>query len=145
MAAQPQLEDQPERQQLIAQLARSRAQLAADLDGMLHELDFKSKLGSSFRNHSRAWISGAAITGLALAVIPTRLRGGKRKRGRDQSGGRREAGRQARREADGEHRLLTSGLLMATLKTLFPVVKPVLLALASRRMNSVADRLGKPQ
>ena len=63
----------PDRKELIAELAASRAALSGYSTALRHDFDFGAKLKRNFRVHPAAWIGGAALLGLLLSkLLPAR-------------------------------------------------------------------------
>jgi len=64
----------PDRKELIAELAASRAAFTGYTTALRHDFDLGSKLKRSFRGHPAAWIGGAALLGLLLSKLPPTCR-----------------------------------------------------------------------
>lgn len=62
------------KEQLVAELARSRSSMARDCAALRHELDMKAKFEGVVRRNPLAWFGGAAALGWMLAGPKTRTR-----------------------------------------------------------------------
>jgi hypothetical protein len=65
--------------ELLAQIAASRARLAAAAgglrdagEGVKRSLDVPARVSDSFRKHRPAWLGGAALLGILLSKLPAR-------------------------------------------------------------------------
>jgi hypothetical protein len=65
-------EPQDEKQRIILELGRTRAQLAEESVLVRRNLDLNQHLTNSIREHSWAWMSVAAIFGWILSRLPAR-------------------------------------------------------------------------
>jgi hypothetical protein len=65
-------EPQDEKQRIILELSRTRAQLSEQSALVQRNLDINQHLTNSIREHSWAWISVAAIFGWLLSRLPAR-------------------------------------------------------------------------
>lgn len=61
--------------QLIAEIARNRIELAAHRAGLRHASQVGDRLQRSFKNHAAVFFGTAAVAGVLLSLIP-RVRGG---------------------------------------------------------------------
>ncbi len=139
MAARTETKQKPDREELVRQLTASRVRLGRDLEGMLYELDVKSKLKRSVARNSGTWVAGAAASGLILALLP-----GKRKERKKQSRSKHSKTEIASEQVSpGKRQKLTESLLIDVFKTIFPVMKPLLIALATRKVGAMAANLEK--
>lgn len=59
----------PDREELIAELAASRAALTGYTAALRHDFDFGAKLKRSFRAYPAVWLGGAALLGLLLSRL----------------------------------------------------------------------------
>jgi hypothetical protein len=57
---------------LIVKAARSRDQVGRDLRGLQYELNFPAKLRQSYLRYTTYWLSGAAVVGVLMALLPLR-------------------------------------------------------------------------
>ena len=114
------------REQILAELAVTRAALAVDTATVRRELDFKAKANAIVRRNPFAWFGGAAILGWWLAGPKRKTRTVTKVVDRDgrrvKSPVKRKAGR--------------FGLLLALFRLAFPYIQPVLSSYAT-------DLLGK--
>ncbi len=60
--------------QIVAELARSRSEMARDCSALRRELDVKAKFNRVVRRNPLAWFGGAAALGWMLAGPKTRTR-----------------------------------------------------------------------
>jgi hypothetical protein len=104
--------------ELIAELARARARLTANAQGLRTELDFPTKARRAFTRHPAVWIGGAALLGLLVAKLPARRKKGVVKR----------KGAEPVLEKAGQ-----AGLLLGALKIAFDFARPALLKWATQR------------
>jgi hypothetical protein len=104
--------------ELKAQIARSRTRVGTDLRGLRYELDFPAKFRRSFRQQTVSWISAAAAVGALIALAPMR----KKKiyvdaRGRDKP----------------EKKLMETGVVLAAMKLVANLAKPVIMEFVKNR------------
>ena len=113
--------------QLIAELARARHGVSANVHGLRR--DVVHRLGAAYRRHSIAWISGAGLLGFVLARFPARTK---------------KAALSPRgRKPGAEGKVVKAGLLITVLKIAFDLTRPVLTKWLTRRVVSyAADRFG---
>lgn len=62
------------KEQILANLARSRSEMARDCSALRRELDVKAKFNRVVRRNPLAWFGGAAALGWMLAGPKTRTR-----------------------------------------------------------------------
>jgi hypothetical protein len=60
------------KQQLVAQMARSRTELAGNTGAVRYTLNFPRRFGLVFEKYSFGWVSIAALVGWVLARLPAR-------------------------------------------------------------------------
>ena len=65
-------DSQDERNRIIAELARRRVELSDQSLIVRRDLDVGRRMSESFREHSRIWMSVAAIFGWLLSRLPAR-------------------------------------------------------------------------
>jgi hypothetical protein len=58
--------------ELSAKIAASRERVECNLRGLDYELDFKAKLHRSYLHYTTYWVSGAAVVGVLMTLLPTR-------------------------------------------------------------------------
>jgi hypothetical protein len=104
--------------ELKAEIARSREQVARDLRGLRYELDFPAKFRRSFRKQTGSWISAAAAVGALIALAPMR----KKKVYVDAK---------SRRKTD--KKLLETGLWLAAMKLAANLARPVIMEFVKNR------------
>lgn len=120
------------KEELIAEVSRSRAAIAQDSALVSEELNLVSKLKHSVRSRPFAWLGGAAALGYVLAGPKTRTKTvTKFVRGGDKP----------RIEKKKKHGIL--GGLFAALKFFSPLLRPALSAYAMRRLTKFAEELGR--
>jgi hypothetical protein len=103
---------------LKAEIAGSRENLARELAGLRYELDFPAKFRRSFRKQTGSWLSAAAAVGALIALAPMR----KKKVYVDAT---------SRRRTD--KKLLETGLGLAAIKLLTNLARPVILEFVKNR------------
>ena len=127
MAEQPQRD---RKSQLIAELERSRAELARSGRGVRRDLDVGAHLKHSILRQKTAWLTGAAVTGWALARLPGIFR---KKKARQESEA--PAARQIRQKEKER-----GGLLLAALSLAGTLLKPAITAFVSRKIADLASK-----
>lgn len=126
----------PGKAELVSALATSRARLSSDLKGIGYEIDVKSRLQSSIRRNTGSWLTGAATTGLVLSLLPRRR---KKVVIENTPGGTVRDGNPGKSKPRKERR--AKSLLLESLKLALPIAKPLLLAVATRKVNNLANRI----
>src|SRR5882724_493732 len=58
--------------ELTAELARSRAHISRNVQGLRHDLDFPARARRAFTTHPAVWIGGAVLLGLVISRLPLR-------------------------------------------------------------------------
>ena len=58
--------------ELTAKIARSRERVQRDLSGLQYELNFSAKLRRSYLHYTTYWLSGAAVVGVLMTLLPMR-------------------------------------------------------------------------
>jgi len=111
--------------QLIAELERSRSDLARDLRGVRHGLDVGAHLRHAFVRQKAAWLGGAALTGWLLSRLPSRRKAVPR-------GDKPLAGMPKPKQSE------RGGLLLAALGVAGTILKPAITALATRKIKEFA-------
>ena len=65
---------QRRKNELIAELARSRSGMTLHAGQVKYQSDVPRRLKSSFRDHVGVWLTGALVTGGAISLLPARER-----------------------------------------------------------------------
>ena len=124
-------------QQLRQEIAHSRDHLARDLTGLRYELDFPLKFRKSFQRNAAVWISAAVLTGVVFTAraIPKKKiiyasssKTGQQKKGEEQKKG-----------------LLQAGLAMGALRFAATMLRPVIVSMVTRKLNSYGGGTGRPR
>ena len=124
------------KEQILAEVARSRSSIARDYSAVRQELDFPSKVNQLFRRKPMAWLGGAAALGWLLSGPKTKTRVVTRFLKSD--------GKLARRvEKEPASRMGLLGFLIAVIRFSLPLLKPVLTAYAGKRFADLAAKLAK--
>ena len=122
-------------QQLRQEIAHSRDHLARDLTGLRYELDFPLKFRKSFQRNAAVWISAAVLTGVVFTaraiprkkiIYTTDSKSGHRAKGEEQKKG-----------------LLQAGLAMGALRFAATLLRPVVVSMVTRKLNSYGGRTGR--
>lgn len=122
------------KEQLLFELAQSRAILSRDCDIVRQELDFKAKARRLVRRKPLAWLGGAAVLGWVLAGPKTKTRVIKKTVT--------ATGKKVRTEKSAPaSRLGWLAGLLAVVKFATPLLKPVLTAYAGKRFANMASNL----
>jgi len=128
MAKQSQVTRADRKAELISELAWSRAELARNLHDARNDLDLVAHLKHSVVQRKTAWITGAAVAGWILSRLPGRKKKQPAPKALHVESSRRNAER--------------TGILLAILGALFNLFRPLLTALATRKINEMAARSG---
>ncbi len=116
--------------ELLAEISRSRLAIARDFGAVKEELNVSSKLGRTFSRHPFAWLGGAAALGWILSGPKTKTRVvtvGKDSKGAVKKTVKSPAG------------LL--GIFLTILRIAVPMLKPVFSAYAAKRFAEMATKL----
>jgi hypothetical protein len=111
--------------ELIAELARARRQLDVSGNNVRHALDVPARVRSNFQKHALVWVGGAVLVGVLIAKFPRRSR--KESAGQGKNSALPKAG--------------AAGLLLATGKIAFDVLRPVLVKWLANRAAPIAEDL----
>ena len=109
---------------LIAQLDRARGEIAVHNRGAMAHADVGGKLRVGFTRHRGAWLGIASLFGLLMAKLPARTKKVLVGRGR---GGQQLA-------SAGK-----AGIFLGALKLGLDILKPLLIAWATKRMGTIAS------
>jgi hypothetical protein len=111
-----------EKAQLIAELARARADVSTNIGALRHDLDFPTRAKKSFTSSPMPWLGGAALIGLIISRIPGRTKKVVRISPKQpQDSPVEKAGK--------------AGLLLGALKIAFDFARPTLLKWATQRFS----------
>jgi hypothetical protein len=116
--------------ELLAEITRSRLAIARDFGSVKEELDVSSKLGKIFSRHPFVWLGGAAALGWILAGPKTKTRVvtmGKDKKGTVKKTVSSPAG--------------FLGIFLTILRIVVPMLKPAFSAYAAKRFAEMASKL----
>lgn len=121
--------------EILAEIARSREAIARDCAGVRAEVDLAAKVRRSVRTHPLAWLGGAGALGFLFAgprrrTIVKHVEARPKKRG----------GGTETRVSRGPAWWAT---LLALVKFLLPFVRPALSAYAARRLGEFAEKMAK--
>jgi type IV secretory pathway component VirB8 len=105
--------------ELRAEIARSRQQVARHLRGLRHELDFLAKFRRSFREQTVSWLTAAAAVGALIALAPLR----KKKVYVDAKSGQKT-----------KRKLIETGFALGALKIAASLVRPVIVEFVKNRL-----------
>ena len=122
------------KEQILAELSRSRAAMARDFTSVRTALDFQAKLKQLVRRKPMAWLGGAAALGWLLAGPKTKTRVVTRL---VKSGDK--IPKRAEKESPSRRGVL--GVLLALLKFSLPLLKPALTAYAGKRFADLSEKL----
>lgn len=126
------------KEQLIAELARTRQAMTRDCAGIKRELDYKAKLEAAVRRKPFAWFGGAAIVGWMLAGPKTRTK--HRTITKYVPQGEKVPKAQVAKSAG---RFGFLGIILTVIRLAFPLVKPALSNYALRRLSEMAEKYAK--
>jgi len=112
---------------LIAQLERSRAEMSAHRRGAGAQAHLGDKVRHSFGRQRAGWLGGAALLGLILSKLPPRTK----KVPALKWGGR--------APADAVLATGKAGVFVGALKLVLDLLKPLLIAWATKRIGDVAQ------
>lgn len=136
------------REQLAAELERSRRAIRRSGADLKWELDFNRKTRESIRNHRFAWLGGAAAFGFLLAGS----RRSKRARvveipaGPEPSEGTSDEKphRKPKRKPEVSKAIPTIlTVILGAVRLLLPVLRPLVTAYAAKKLAQIADKVNK--
>lgn len=120
------------REQILAELQSARQAVAREASSLRYELDYAAK--------ARRWIGRNPAASLGIATLVGYLLSGKKQRREKRRSSRPERGKEAAVEAVKKTSWLA--LLTGLVRFLMPVLRPVLLSFATRKL---ADFTGNPR
>jgi hypothetical protein len=106
-------------------LARSRARVSRDLQGLRYELDIPRKIRRSFQEQTLVWVAGAALLGTVLVMLP---RARKKIVTVDATGSHKQ-----------KNKLIETGFLLGALKIAATLLRPALLGFIRQKMTGGGD------
>ena len=115
-------EDQ-RKSELIAELARARSRIGANLGALRRDLDFPARAKRAVLKNPAAWVGGATLVGVLLARLPRRKKTAASR-----------TGAEAQIVGAGK-----AGLLLGVLKIAFDLSRPALAKWAGRRVADYMD------
>ncbi len=123
---------------LILELEKTRTAIRRDVSQLADEFNFVKKFENVVRRKPSAWLAGAAATGFFLSLF----RGGSAPKAKSQRRARKAGGKEDPAAPELPAKLTLLGFLLALLKLVFPVARPLLTAYATKRMAEMALHLG---
>jgi hypothetical protein len=118
--------------EILAELSRSRAGLTRELAALRRELDFKAKLNNIIRRKPYVWLSGAAALGWMLAGPKSKTRVVTKVIHQD--------GKPLVVKEKGKRRAGLLALLLGLMRFALPVVRPALTAYAGKFFADIATK-----
>lgn len=112
--------------ELRQEVTHSRDRIVRDLSGLRYELDFPLKFRKSFQRQTVWWVTAAVVIGIAGAMMPARTR-------------KISVQSKAKVKNDTKEGILSAGLAIGALKLALPLLKPLIKAFISTRVNRYAD------
>jgi hypothetical protein len=114
--------------ELILELARARAALASNAQGLRRDLDFSARAKKSFKKSPVPWLGGAAVLGLLIARIP----------GRSSAPAKKRSIKIFPQEDKAVEKAGKAGLVLGAMKIAFDLARPVLMRWATQRFTEYA-------
>lgn len=111
--------------ELRAEIAGSRERVGRDLCGLRHELDFPAKFRRSFREQTVSWITAAGAVGAVIALAPMR---------------RKKIYVDAKSSRKSQKKLVETGFVLAALKVVASLARPVIVEFVKNRMTDFAGK-----
>lgn len=109
--------------ELISQLGNARARMTGHSRGARAHLHPGQKARALFKQHRVSCLGGAALVGLVLAKLPPRTK---------------KVPAQRRKDREQLARAGQAGFVLGTLKLILDLIKPLLIAWATKRVGDVA-------
>ncbi len=106
--------------ELIAELARARSSLTANVLALRRDLDFPARAKKAFKSSPLPWLGGAALVGILVARFPRRTK---------------KVVTVSRKKEPVLEEAGKAGLLLGALKIAFDFARPALLKWATRRFT----------
>ena len=125
------------KEQILAELARSRTAMARDSAALRQELDFQAKFNRVVRRNPLAWFGGAAALGWMLAGPKTRTRT------RTLVQPAKPGEKPPRAEEKVVARTGFVALLMGLARFLFPLLRPVISTYATKILAEAAGKMAR--
>ena len=119
--------------EILAELSRSRAGLTREWAALRRELDFKAKLNNIVRRKPYVWLSGAAALGWVLAGPKSKTRVVTKVIQPD--------GKPLVVKEKGKRRAGLLALLLGLMRFALPIVRPALTAYAGKFFADIATKL----
>lgn len=115
-----------DKSRLIAELQQAREGFDVHMRSFRRDIDIPARFRNSFRQKMPAWVGGALVTGLLFSWLPSR---------------KKKVTVYVDRN-EGKERKLKSvtfvGLLLGFIKLILPLVKPAIMAYATKRIGDFA-------
>lgn len=121
------------KQEILAELRRSRAAIARDTASIAEQLDIVSKIRRSVKTRPLAWLGGAAALGYILAGPKTRKT--------PKTIPTKKGVKSAKNAATRTERRGFFSILFHLAKFLFPLLRPALSAYAAQRLSELSSRI----
>lgn len=115
-----------QKRELIARLARARAEASANSQALHEDLQIGEKLKENIENNRGAWLSGAVLAGLVISKIPPRTKKVVVTPGK---------GAKVEKEIEQAGKV---GLFLSALRMVFNFVQPFLVKWITRRLQARA-------
>ncbi len=126
---------QRRKNELIAELARSRTGMSLHAEQVRYQSDVSRRLKSSFRHHVGLWLTGALVTGGAISLLPAREKKG-------YVNPLSKSGKSKTAKANDVENPKKPGFWMAILGLLMPVIKPIVTRLLTKHLSTYLEGPG---
>ena len=132
----PQITDaQRRKNELIAELARSRSGMTLHVEQVRYQSDVPRRLKSSFRHHVGLWLTGALVTGGAISLLPAREK-------KVYVNPLSKAGKAKAVKHSEQQDIKKPGFWMTLLGLLMPVIKPIATRLLTKHLSTYLEGPG---